>query len=96
MAKFPTMEELAKQVAEKAKEELTINDMPLTEFLVKVDEVAGYLQSEIDRTELYMSDNDNPMYDGVLVGTPSQRELNRKHIWFCKHILEMLGIEDEK
>lgn len=94
MMKFPTMDEMAKQVAEMAKEELTINDMPLTEFLVKVDEVARYLQSEIEKAERYMADNDNAMYDGVLVGTPSQRELNRKHIWFCKNILKILGIEE--
>lgn len=94
MMKFPTMDEMAKQVAEMAKEELTINDMPLAEFLVKVDEVAGYLQSEIERAEKRMEIKGNFVYDGVIVGEEQQKALNKSHILFCKNILEMMGIEE--
>ena len=37
MAKLPTIEEMAKDVAQKALQEITINDMPLTEFVEKVN-----------------------------------------------------------
>lgn len=37
MAKLPTIEELTKYVAEKAMQEITINDMPLLEFVEKVN-----------------------------------------------------------
>lgn len=90
--KFPTMDEMAKQVAEMAKDELTINDMPLTEFLVKVDEVVGYLQSEIEKAEKRMETKGNFVYDGVDVGEERQKLLNKHHVLFCKNILKMMGI----
>ena len=37
MAKLPTIEELAKDVTRKALQEITINNMPLTEFVEKVN-----------------------------------------------------------
>ena len=37
MAKLPTIEELAKDVARKTLQEITINNMPLTEFVEKVN-----------------------------------------------------------
>ena len=40
MAKMPTIKDMAKRVAEEAKKNLEVNDMPLDEFIVKVDGVA--------------------------------------------------------
>ena len=37
MAELPTIEELAKDVARKTLQEITINNMPLTEFVEKVN-----------------------------------------------------------
>ena len=37
MAKLPNIEELAKDVAQRAVQEITINDMPLSEFIEKVN-----------------------------------------------------------
>lgn len=37
MAKLPSIEEMAKDVAQRAMQEITINDMPLLEFLEKVN-----------------------------------------------------------
>ena len=37
MAKFPSIEDMAKDVAQRAMQEITINDMPLTEFVEKVN-----------------------------------------------------------
>ncbi len=91
---FPTMKEFAKQVAEMAKDQITVNDMPIMEFALKVNEVVGYLDSEIKRTEMYMKDEYNNVFDGVDVGVDNQLALNKRHIWFCKNILRMLGVEN--
>ena len=37
MAKFPSIEDMAKDVAQRAMQEITINDMTLTEFVEKVN-----------------------------------------------------------
>lgn len=37
MAKLPSIEEMAKDVAKRAMQEITINDMPLIEFIEKVN-----------------------------------------------------------
>ena len=37
MAKFPSIEDMAKDVAQRAMQEITINDMPLTEFVENVN-----------------------------------------------------------
>ena len=37
MAKFPSIEDMEKDVAQRAMQEITINDMPLTEFVEKVN-----------------------------------------------------------
>lgn len=92
--KFPTIEELGKQVAEKAKENLEVNDMPLVEFLVKVDEVAGFLQREIEHCEKRYAQYDSPFYDGEKVGFDISKRLNERHIIFCKRILKMLGVDE--
>ena len=42
-----SIEVMAKRVAEEAKKNLEVNDMPLEEFIVKVDGVAEFLKSEI-------------------------------------------------
>lgn len=92
--KFMTIEELGKQVAERAKENLKINDMPLAEFLVKVDEVAGFLQSEIEHCGKRYAQYDSPFYDGEKVGFGASERLNERHILFCKRILKMLGVDE--
>lgn len=40
MAKLPTIEEMAKDVAQKALQEITINDMPLLEFVERINNAA--------------------------------------------------------
>ena len=47
MGQIPTIKDMAKRVAEEAKKNLEVNDMPLDEFIVKVDSVAEFLKSEI-------------------------------------------------
>lgn len=37
MSKIPSIEEMAKDVAKRAMQEITINDMPLSEFVEKVN-----------------------------------------------------------
>lgn len=37
MAKLPNIEEMAKDVAQRTMQEITINDMPLLEFIKKVN-----------------------------------------------------------
>lgn len=37
MAKLPTIEEIAKNAAQKALQDITVNDMPLLEFVEKVN-----------------------------------------------------------
>lgn len=37
MAKLPTIEEMTKDVAQRALQDITINDMPLSEFVEKVN-----------------------------------------------------------
>ena len=37
MAKLPTIEEMTKDVAKRAMQEITINDMPLSEFVEKIN-----------------------------------------------------------
>lgn len=93
IVKFPTIEEFGKQVAERAKEKLEVNDMPLTEFLVKVDEVAGFLQSEIEHCGKRYAQYDSQFYDGEKVGFEVSKRLNERHILFCKRILKMLGVD---
>lgn len=92
--KFPTIEELVKQVVEKAKENLEVNDMPLEEFLAKVDEVAIFLKSEIEHCDKRYKQYDSPFYDGEKVGFDASKRLNERHILFCKRILKMLGVDE--
>lgn len=46
---FPTIEELSRRVAEEAKKALWINEMPLEEFIVNVDEVVTILKKEVNK-----------------------------------------------
>ena len=41
MAKLPSIEEMAKDVAQRAMQEITINDMPLLEFVERVNNAVG-------------------------------------------------------
>ena len=40
MAKAPTMDDMAKELVERVKQEITINDMPLEEFINKINNAA--------------------------------------------------------
>lgn len=40
MAKLPSIEEMAKEVAQRAMQEIIINDMPLSEFIKRINNVA--------------------------------------------------------
>lgn len=80
-AEFPDISEMAKS-------ELTVNGMPLEEFVMKVDEATHYLDVEIQNTEnIELTDT----YDGVRVGFKESEELRKHHIWFCEQILDLLG-----
>lgn len=93
MAKLPTIEEMVKDVKQRVLQELTINDMPLEEFIVKVDGVAEFLKSEIRICDKRLEEEPNPYYDGVNVGFTNAQELNINHIRFCKKLLEMMNFE---
>ena len=41
MAKLKSIDEMAKEIAERAKQEIVINDMPLEEFINKIKNAAG-------------------------------------------------------
>ena len=93
MAKLPSIEEMTKDVAQRVLQELTINDMPLDEFIVKVDGVAEFLKSEISICDKRLEEEPSPYYDGVNVGFTNAQELNINHIRFCKKLLEMMNFE---
>ena len=93
MAQMPTIKDMAKRVAEEAKKNLEINDMPLDEFIVKVDGVAEFLKSEIRIFDKRLEEETSPYYGGVKVGFTKSQELNINHIRFCKKLLEMMNFE---
>ena len=93
MAELPSIEEIAKDVAQRAMQEITINDMPLDEFIVKVDGVAEFLKSEIRICDERLDGIPSEYYDGVKVGFTNAQELNINHIRFCKKLLEMMNFE---
>ena len=93
MGQIPTIQDMAKRVAEEAKKNLEVNDMPLEEFIVKVDGVAEFLKSEIRICDKRLEEEPNPYYDGVNVGFTNAQELNINHIRFCKKLLEMMNFE---
>ena len=93
MAKLPTIEQMVKDVKQRVSKELTINDMPLEEFIVKVDGVAEFLKSEIRICDKRLEEEPNPHYDGVNVGFTNAQELTINHIRFCKKLLEMMNFE---
>lgn len=93
MAKLPSIEEMEKDVAQRAMQDITINDMPLEEFIVEVDGVAEFLKSEIRICDKRLEEEPNPYYDGVNVGFTNAQELNINHIRFCKKLLEMMNFE---
>ena len=93
MAELPSIEEIAKDVAQRAMQEITINDMPLDEFIIKVDGVAEFLKSEIRICDKRLEEEPSPYYDGVNVGFTNAQELNIKHLRFCKKLLEMMNFE---
>ena len=92
MTQMPTIKDMAKRVAEEAKKNLEVNDMPLEEFIVKVDGVAEFLKSEIRICDK-MLEEPSQYYDGVNVGFTNAQELNINHIRFCKKLLEMMNFE---
>ena len=93
MGKISTIKDMSKRVAEEAKKNLELNDMPLEEFIIKVDGVAGFLKSEIRICDKRLEEEPSPYYDGVNVGFTNAQELNINHIRFCKKLLEMMNFE---
>ena len=93
MAKLPSIEEMTKDVAQRVLQELTINDTPLEEFIVKVDGAAEFLKREIRIFDKRLEEETSPYYDGVNVGFTNAQELNINHIRFCKKLLEMMNFE---
>jgi hypothetical protein len=51
MAKFPTIQEMAKEVADRAKKDLEVNGLPLEEFLVRVEQVISTVNEMYSKTE---------------------------------------------
>ena len=84
--------DLTNQIAE-LESELEVNDMPLDEFIVKVDGVAEFLKSEIRICDKRLEEEQSPYYDGVNVGFTNAQELNINHLRFCKKLLEMMNFE---
>ena len=93
MAKFQSIEVMAKRVAEEAKKNLEVNDMPLDEFIVKVDGVAEFLKREIGICDKRLEEEPSQYYDGVNVGFTNAQELTINHMLFCKKLLEMMNFE---
>ena len=93
MAELPSIEEIAKDVAQRAMQEITINDMPLDEFIIKVDGVAEFLKSEIRICDKRLEEEPSPYYDGVNVGFTNAQELNINHLRFLKKLLEIMNFE---
>ena len=93
MGQIPTIQDMAKRVAEEAKKNLEVNDMPLEEFIVKVDGVAEFLKSEIRICDERLDGNPSEYYDGVGVGFHNSEILTLKHKRFCKKLLEMMNFE---
>ena len=93
MAEFQSIEVMAKRVAEEAKKNLEVNDMPLDEFIIKIDNVGEFLKSEIRTCDNRLEEEPSPYYCGVNVGFTNAQELNINHIRFCKKLLEMMNFE---
>ena len=93
MEQMPTIQDMAKRVAEEAKKNLEINDMPLEEFIIKVDGVAEFRKSEIRICDKRLREETSTYYDGVNVGFTNAQELTINHIRFCKKLLEMMNFE---
>ena len=93
MKQIPTIQDMAKRVAEEAMSSLEVNNMSLEEFIVKVDGVVGFLKSEIRICDKRLEEEPSPYYDGVNVGFTNAQELNINHIRFCKKLLEMMNVE---
>ena len=93
MAEFQNIEVMAKRVVEEAKKNLEVNDMPLDEFIVKVDGVAEFLKSEIRICDERLGGSPSEYYDGVNVGFTNAQELTINHVRFCKKLLEMMNFE---
>ena len=92
MAEFQNIEVMAKRVTEEVKKNLEVNDMPLEEFIIKVDGVAEFLKSEIRICDKRLEEP-SQYYDGVNVGFTNAQELNINHVRFCKKLLEMMNFE---
>lgn len=93
MGQILTIQDMAKRVEEEAKKNLKVNNMPLEEFIVKVDGVAEFLKSEIRICDKRLEEEPSPYYDGVNVGFTNTQELTINHIRFCKKLLEMMNFE---
>lgn len=93
MGRIPTIQDIAKQVAKEAMSSLEVNDIPLQEFIVKVDGVTEFLKSEIKICDKRLEEEPSPYYDGVNVGFTNAQELTINHIRFCKKLLEMMNFE---
>ena len=93
MGQILTIKDIANRIAEETKKNLEVNDMPLDEFIVKVDGVAEFLKSEIRICDERLDGIPSEYYDGVKVGFTNAQELNINHIRFCKKLLEMMNFE---
>ena len=93
MAKFQSIEVMAKRVAEEAKKTLEVNEIQHKEFIIKIDNAGEFLKSEIRICDKRLEEEQSPYYDGVNVGFTNAQELNINHLRFCKKLLEMMNFE---
>ena len=49
-----------------------------------------WLEFEIQRTAEWMENKENPVYDGVYVGSKEAQLLQERHIKFCERLLKMI------
>ena len=63
-------------------------DMRLEESTVE-----HFLEVEIAVSERALCHSYTPYYDGVCVGNKKARELRKKHIMFCEHLLKLIKKE---
>lgn len=54
----------------------------------KLQEIAHFMEKEIELSEERLLDDENPMYDGVNVGIRARNELLRNHAALCQRIMD--------
>lgn len=56
----------------------------------RISGLRHWLEFEVQRTAEWMEDKENPVYDGVYVGSKEAKLLQERHIKFCERLLKMI------